>query len=552
MFLILKCIFSSLIFFKSGQIICRILKIQSNKLDFSIIAFLGVILISFVALASNFITSLNNHLNTIYFCIILSYFFFDKDLKIKQIIITGLIASLILFLAKTNNPDGGLYHLPYTQILNEQKIIFGLNNLHFRFSLATLFQYSSAIFNNIFLGVEGINIPSALVVSFFLFFLTSEIVEIMYKKKINNHIPLIFLTLLLLSSLYSFNRYSNYGNDVPLHVYYFLLIILFYKFYFSDYDNDIYKVIFIIATFLFLNKITFILCIFVPLFIYFYLKKKIIFDRLYFFIFLFCFMWLIKNFIISGCFIFPLTATCFENISWTNILQASQERIAGEAWSKGWPDQKIYNSYQEFLSNFNWVSIWFKTHFYVILEKFGPILISFFIFTFVFFIKGEKFYINKLIIKKEVKFIILFSLLNFILWFLFFPIYRYGYGFILIFFLFLYIISFQSFLKKPDDSFLRKYILLLLIIGYSSFIYKNLTRILTNYNVDYNGKPFPNIIYSNYQKENKHIIKKDITENFYYYYAPDLCFYNKSPCTNYKILNLRHKRKLNYDILYFN
>ena len=263
-------------------------------------------------------------------------------------------------------------------------------------------------------------------------------------------------------------------------------------------------------------------------------------------------MWFIKNFIISGCFIFPITATCFENISWTNILQVSQERIAGEAWSKGWPDQKIYNSYEEFLSNFNWISIWFKKHFYVILEKFGPILISFFIFTFIFFIKGQKPNINKLITKREVQFIILFSVLNFLLWFLFFPIYRYGYSFILILFLFLYILSFKNFLKIQNQIFLRKYIFLLLIIGYSSFIYKNIERIITNYNVDYIGKPFPNIIYSNYQKENNNIQKKVVGEKFYYYYAPNLCFYNKSPCTNYNILNLSHKRKLNYDILYFN
>ena len=129
-----------------------------------------------------------------------------------------------------------------------------------------MFQYSGAIFNNIFLGVEGVNIPTALVVSFFLFFLTSEIIKIINNKKIKNYIPLVFFILLLLSSLYSFNRYSNYGNDVSLHIYYFLLIILFYKFYYFDYDNDIFKIIFIIATFLVLNKITFILCIFIPFF----------------------------------------------------------------------------------------------------------------------------------------------------------------------------------------------------------------------------------------------------------------------------------------------
>ena len=35
-----------------------------------------------------------------------------------------------------------------------------------------------------------------------------------------------------------------------------------------------------------------------------------------------------------------------------------------------------------------------------------------------------------------------------------------------------------------------------------------------------------------------------------YYYAPNLCFYNKAPCTNYKIDNLKYKKILNYKVLY--
>ena len=44
--------------------------------------------------------------------------------------------------------------------------------------------------------------------------------------------------------------------------------------------------------------------------------------------------------------------------------------------------------------------------------------------------------------------------------------------------------------------------------------------------------------------------KKLIDNKMEYYYAPNLCFYNKAPCTNYKIDNLKYKKILNYKVLY--
>ena len=130
---------------------------------------------------------------------------------------------------KTNNPDGGLYHLPYIQILNEEKIIFGINNLHFRFALSTMFQYISALHNNFFLGVVGITIPTAIIVSCFFYFLHRYIFESLKEYSDQNFLISIIYIIILISSLYSFNRYSNYGNDVSLNVFYFLIFYLVLK-----------------------------------------------------------------------------------------------------------------------------------------------------------------------------------------------------------------------------------------------------------------------------------------------------------------------------------
>ena len=60
-------------------------------------------------------------------------------------------------------PDAGLYHLPFINIINQEKIIVGLSNLHFRFGHISILQYTSAIFNNTLFAENGIVFPFNLI-----------------------------------------------------------------------------------------------------------------------------------------------------------------------------------------------------------------------------------------------------------------------------------------------------------------------------------------------------------------------------------------------------
>ena len=74
--------------------------------------------------------------------------------------------------------------------------------------------------------------------------------------------------------------------------------------------------------------------------------------------------------------IYPLKATCINNLNWTNFTQITEDKILGSAWSKGWPDRidkKI--SMYEYNKNFNWVKSWSKTHFKYILKTILPFII---------------------------------------------------------------------------------------------------------------------------------------------------------------------------------
>ena len=431
--------------------------------------FLGIIFLSFIALFINFFLPLNSLINTSLFTLIIISSFYTKSFPLKDIVWVGLITSLILILSTTNNPDGGLYHLPFIQILNEKKIIFGLNNLHFRFALSTMFQYVSAVFNNLYLDQEGITIPIAIIVSFFIYFLQKEIFFTLKNDTEKNFLFSIFYLLLLVSSLYSFNRYSNYGNDVSLHIYYFLIFIFSIKFL-SSQDKDIFLLVLIFSVFLVINKITYVLSLLYPLLIFLFIKKKQILNLTTYFLFFFGLIWLIKNLLISGCLIFPIPSLCFDTLQWSNLELAITEKSAGEAWSKGWPDQKGYNNYESFSSGYNWLNIWLKTHIFIILEKFIPILLFAILFQLIFLFKGSHIDISKFKENKNYFLLLYFiSLVNFVLWFHYFPIYRYGYSFLIIFFYLSIFLFFIKYIKKPKIYFLKKYYFIILVFSYIFF-----------------------------------------------------------------------------------
>ena len=98
------------------------------------------------------------------------------------LILSTIFVYFIIIFSTINRPDAGLYHLPFTQILNEHKIILGLSNIHSRFGHISIIQYLSAINYNFIIGLDGILIPLASLMVFIFLYFVSEIY-----KFINNN-----------------------------------------------------------------------------------------------------------------------------------------------------------------------------------------------------------------------------------------------------------------------------------------------------------------------------------------------------------------------------
>ena len=108
----------------------------SNIRSFSLQLIFSLIILSFFSLLINFFIPISKNINSIFliigFLLILKY---KKFYLKKKYIIFSIFSGLIIFLLISNSnvyrPDAGLYHLPYINIINEEKIIIGAANLHF-------------------------------------------------------------------------------------------------------------------------------------------------------------------------------------------------------------------------------------------------------------------------------------------------------------------------------------------------------------------------------------------------------------------------------------
>jgi len=539
-------------FYLYGNLLTK--KLSSHNLynNTSITCIKGAILISFISLFINFFFPINKTIGNLFLftslILFINFFFFEKK-KIKVIFILSLISlisSILISYENINRPDAGLYHLPYIQILQENKILIGLTNLHFRFGHTSIIQYLSAIYNNSLMPIEAISMPLSLLVSSFFIYLISYFDS---KYENENKVLIFFITIYV---LYSFNRYSNFGNDATVHLFFFILIIKLFEINFTKIRIDELGNLTLISSFIFFQKSSMIFVLLIPISIYliYFVKKFFIFKNYkILFSILFIFFWTLKNILISGCIVYPIWKSCFKNLSHTDLKEVQFVELNAEAYSKDWSNNKTkFREMDKYSKNFNWVSTWNKNHFKIMKKK----IIPYIAFVLLFALLCKLFYGNKYNIKrikyKKTILILAFNLFLTVIWFLKFPIYRYGQSFIILNFIIVFYLFFLKYINYKKLNKIFNIFLLLVILGIS---FKNVDRIKTK-------KKYKNIwpnIYTLSEKKEFNF-KKNVKAIFnegkfiYYYSANGECLYNKSPCSHYQDNNFNVKEQFGYKIYF--
>ena len=352
--------------------------------------------------------------------------FTNFDISFYKIFSYLLIPSIFLFFVYNASwhYDAGFYHLNNQNWLRESNLIIGFVNIFWAFGMSSIYEYLSAILWN-GSNFQFLSYLNIFFIHFFYQLITENIIKNKERLYRNSSILILIFSIL-----------DNFGLDGGRNGYiYFqglpkqdmsVAIIFFFvsRFIFvSITKKNITKIDLSILSFLILFLVQIKLNA-VPIFIlYLIFLILILKDKILTFYeilkssslaLIFGFIWALKYYLTTGCFIFPVNATCKNNFSWYLYESTrSYEEITREA---SYTITKFDNNF------FEWFSVFYSFQINkVVLLNFLFSLIMIFVFLLLF--------TNKLKIDRTVFLIFVFFVItNFIYLIFYGPTPRYSVG----------------------------------------------------------------------------------------------------------------------------
>ena len=521
----------------------KFLSSNSNKYFF-LNVLLGYLIISSIITLFHFFFKINLFLSVIIFTLGLLFFFYNNKinffsfLKVKNIHYVAIILLLIpIYLSQKYHEDFGYYHLPYAIGLIEEKIIFGFANIDKPYVYNSIWLNLYSIF---FLSDKNFNfltLPSFLL---FLNFITFSVGQVISKNKVENSDYFLIITLFYF--ILKFTRISEFGFDLPAIIFSILSIYYFIKFSEANLFEEKKEYFFLnsaFAVFSILIKLSTLPLILLPTYLFFKNFKNLnpyVFNLKFCFIYVFVIIFLIQQFIYSGCLFFPTNFTCL-NVSWFNeenlklsnelqLVNKSYFHVAKEIYS---PD--------EYLKNFNWLIFWLKRNFVEITEHLLTIVFPIILF-FIFLKKKKK---SSFLFKE--KFILYFFLvIGFLFWLNFSPVYRFATH---LFVTLVFVVLIRYLMNK---KFSKKIFLFFIMIFIFFNFSKNILRLVETDDIFIGIKKIENKYVLNEKNQNQiiKIYRPDVKKNSINSWQGRLCWNTPFICSYYK---LEVKKKNNYLII---
>ena len=524
-----------------GQLFLLIFYKDVNYLNIGYSGLFSCLLLIIYSYISNFFIPHSQYHNFILILvglILFIYFNFKatvfKNLQLNLLLIYFLILFISFLVFKTHE-DFPYYHFPYTDYLTKNSLIIGLGHYDLGFRTPSSIFYLGSLFYLPVIQFYMFLMPAILFMGFGNLVFSQRIYEDLKNKNVN------FLTYFSLLSFVFINiffyRIAAHGSDRSAQI--LILVLIFEILNFINYSNQLEKKIlkgllkiFLLISLIISLKAFYILYLIflIPIFFYIYKNSKFIllFKYLFFnkasaFLLLTLSIVVIKNFLITGCFVYPVLITCFENLSWS-LGNKEVERLYNhyQLWSKGgMAPNYIVDNPEFYIQNFNWVKGWINIYFFNKVSDFLlGLLLLLTVFTITFYSRIK---INYLKPKGALIVLLILSLL-FFEWFYHHPDLRYGGYCILAGFTFI-IFSIQFTSYKNNKKKLYKKFYFLIILSLLIFFVRNFSRILEEVK-KYNYQP---IQHSGYIFEEKHYLRADrkfneLISNY------KLCHQNDSTC----------------------
>lgn len=445
--------------------------------------FLGLIPVFIIAFIFNIFFPLK-YLTELFFLVgILIFIYFRKEIKLDRKIIQffGILFTIVFITYNSNTVyDSNLYHI---QILNWNsfyKLNFGLSNLEIRFGTNSFWQLVLSIFNNPKYNVQYLYIfnciPIAVLINQFNSF-TSKDVQLSFI-----YIFCCLNFILLFSILHSdtngliLNSLRSPEADT-VAMFFLIFSVFFFLKYFESFKYQDYVYCFIFSCLAVITKISHIGTLLLPISIFFLTKLK--FNRVQLICSILFLIWLTKSFILSGCWLFPVSFTCFPSFFWsTPIEEIKLYSNIVSSYPRAHSAAMSFMNFDYTLNSFKWFYPWLKTYF--LATSFTVIFLIVSIFS-ILFIVLKIFLERKNIQFKKIFYIfIIFYIFNFYVWFNA-PELRYGYGIFISLSCLLFSYAFKSFIIKLELINKFKYLPIFFLLILVSQNYKNI-NFLNNIN----------------------------------------------------------------------
>ena len=504
-------------------------------------------------------------LSGLFFCTIISYttIFFTKHGYVHNIIFITIGISLFLFfyltkkinldfkkyhlifillfvglLISRNHDDFSYYHLTYSLGLTENKLILGLGNLgHGYTHHSSIFFLNSLIYlpvikHFLFHSIGWIT----------LFFINLIFVnELLDKNKKYLNFEFFFYLFAFLFINFKFFRIGSYGTDLSAQIIILSIIPLIYNLYkfkkIEYLDKTNFSLVVILITYLATLKSFMILnfLFLIPLTFFTKIKKigLILIPRTIFVSISGLLLLIFINISYTGCAIYPLKQTCFENKLEWSLKKDHVEKMSN--WYQQWSKAGAGINYRvedpkEYIKKLNWFPNWYEKYFlYKVKETLlGISFLALLVLSMYLFKSTNNFIKLDINSKRSIKILSFVTILLFLEWFMNHPTLRYGGYHLLVISIF---IPLSIFLAKKNIIYNNKKITtyFLMFLSYFLFNYKNLDRIYEEKNIVKNEN-FP-FFYSPNQNFKVNNIGSDIK----IYVPTDLrgCWAIKTPCIHH-------------------
>ena len=334
------CIYSfyfigNLFAFKIGNVI----NINNQLLTSSESILIGIFLFGSYTFIYNFFYKIDSYQFFILFVIlILILSFTSKEFKINsrhlKYIFFFTIVSFPITLTMDAGYDAGLYHVGHQKLIREEKIIFGISNLHNVLGFASFYEYLAA---PTWINGNLKNLPNMQIIFYISFFL------FLYERSKNNKKESLYVLLILISLPFWF-RYASikWGLvDFPFGIVFLLsvfvsFLILREKNYLNIKHFFSILIILHYLTF-FLKPGGFVIGVLSTSIIFFILNKKIysfkeLFKVLTFPFIIVC-LWIVRGFINTSCFLYPFSFTCIDT-NWGSGIDAEFNWQVTKEWGQ--------------------------------------------------------------------------------------------------------------------------------------------------------------------------------------------------------------------------